>query len=262
MNYGAPATATFDAPSRYKGGAAINEDSLPAMPSWETAQSRRVRHENDDMEYHGATGEQENGDIALGGISSSSVAHRTQDHEQCQPMLQPVISPTRDYGPTGYQERQEFPTTSSAYPYQTQGAYAGGDLGGYPVQPQAQQPRRYDSTHSTVPPSYRSQASPSPYAQSYGNVYPPQSRQQVYNSSPENYGNMHFEEPSSTAYGGASSAQGRGVRFVEEPVADLFYPTPASRVIASVPVRKPVGSGAGMGYGGGSGGGGGGQAWD
>jgi hypothetical protein len=40
----APQFATFDASKK------INEDSLPAMPSWDTAQTRRIEDESQDME--------------------------------------------------------------------------------------------------------------------------------------------------------------------------------------------------------------------
>lgn len=95
MNYGAPPQfATFDASSsRSKGATNIHEDSLPAMPSWQTSQSRRVMHddEDDDTAYHGAPGEQENGDIALGGMSGALGGlrglHNQNEQEQRQPML-------------------------------------------------------------------------------------------------------------------------------------------------------------------------------
>lgn len=49
--YAAPQFATFDEPSRK-----INEDSLPYMPSWDTAAKRRVEdtspHPNDDLEMN------------------------------------------------------------------------------------------------------------------------------------------------------------------------------------------------------------------
>ena len=44
--YSGPQTARFDAPSQKNGN--YNEDSLPAMPSWDQAQSKRV--ENNDLE--------------------------------------------------------------------------------------------------------------------------------------------------------------------------------------------------------------------
>ena len=57
MMYGAaPQFATFDASSKR------NEDSLPAMPSWDTAHTRRVEDDSQDMEMkhleHQASGEQ------------------------------------------------------------------------------------------------------------------------------------------------------------------------------------------------------------
>lgn len=58
MMYGAapPQFATFEASKK------VNEDSLPAMPSWDTAQTRRVEDPNQDMEMkdleHQATGGQ------------------------------------------------------------------------------------------------------------------------------------------------------------------------------------------------------------
>jgi len=224
MNYGAPLAAsqfaTFDAPSRNKGSAGIHEDALPPMPSWETAQSRRVMHDDDDTEYHGASGEQENGDIALVGLPATSTAQ--QDHEQRQPMLQPT-SPTYH---TSYQDHQELPA-ASGYPNQTQGAYAG-DLGGQSTQSRPQ-PSRYDSTQSGVPPSYRTYAmSPSPYTNGYGNSY-----SQPQHSGENNSYYNSFNTPSLTPYGAAP------VRFGEEPAADLFYPTP----VAPMQARRPVGGG-------------------
>lgn len=228
MNYGAPLAtpqfATFDASSRNKAGGAIHEDALPPMPSWETAQSRRVMHHDDDTEYHGASGEQENGDIALGGMNGVAATSSQQDHEQRQPMLQPT-SPTYH---TSYQDHQEL--AAPGYPYQSQGAYAGGDLGGHSI-PSRQQPLRHDSTYSAAP-TYRTQAtSPSPYAHGYGSSYAQPQR----SGANDSYYNS-FDTPSSTAYGGAPARQ---VRFGEEPAADLFYPTP----VAPMPTRRPVGGG-------------------
>ena len=46
--YSGPQTATFDAPSNKN--ATYNEDSLPAMPSWDQAQSKRVEDNDLEME--------------------------------------------------------------------------------------------------------------------------------------------------------------------------------------------------------------------
>jgi len=221
MNYGAPPPAapqfaSFDAPSWSKnGGAAVHEDALPNMPSWDTAQRRRVMSDDEDnldTAYHGATGEQENGDIALGGMMHP----RAQDYEQRQPMLQQhAIPPTYNDEPSSYNG-----TSSSSYPYQTQNAYAGGDLGGYPAAhhplQQQQEPTRYASGHSAVPPSYRSQqTSPAPYAQGY----------------PQNAGGIDHHVASPSSYNQQY-----------QPNADLFYPTPTARYDAPL-ARRPVGGG-------------------
>jgi len=59
--YGAPQFATFDDPSRK-----INEDSLPPMPSWDTATKRRVED----------TSPNPNGDLEMGRLEPQPVGMR------------------------------------------------------------------------------------------------------------------------------------------------------------------------------------------
>lgn len=48
--YRGPQTATFDAGGKKQGNGNYNEDSLPAMPSWDTAKDRHELVEDDDVE--------------------------------------------------------------------------------------------------------------------------------------------------------------------------------------------------------------------
>jgi hypothetical protein len=48
--YRGPQTATFDAPTKQGAATGYNEDALPAMPSWDQAQSRHVHDEDVEME--------------------------------------------------------------------------------------------------------------------------------------------------------------------------------------------------------------------
>lgn len=57
--YRGPQTATFDAPTTKNGK--YNEDALPAMPSWDQANSRHVRDEDVEMEKLGQDAAQKEG---------------------------------------------------------------------------------------------------------------------------------------------------------------------------------------------------------
>ena len=68
-SYGEPARfAQFDAPS----GNRVNADSLPAMPSWDTAQSRRVEDSGDDVEMGKLAPLSEKGHRPMNSIGANS----------------------------------------------------------------------------------------------------------------------------------------------------------------------------------------------
>ncbi|MCJ1473407.1 hypothetical protein MMC13_002058 [Lambiella insularis] len=91
-----PQNAQFDAARKGK----INEDALPAMPSWETASSRKVFDDH-------------NEDVELGPLDPF--------HEQTAPMLANQ-APTPRVGSGDH-------SSAGVLPYQQYGAYHGGDLG-------------------------------------------------------------------------------------------------------------------------------------
>ncbi|MCJ1384322.1 hypothetical protein MMC17_007438 [Xylographa soralifera] len=92
-----PQYAQFDASRK----GPVNEDSLPVMPSWDTASSRKVLEDHKDD------------DVELGTLDPM--------HEQTAPML-------ANQAPTPHVGYGEIPNSTSM-PYQQYGAYHGGDLG-------------------------------------------------------------------------------------------------------------------------------------
>ena len=155
-----------------------NEDALPAMPSWDSAPSKKVLQEpSDDME--------------LGTLDPV--------HEQTAPMLANQAPTPR----VGYSEV----AGSEGLPYQQYGAYHGGDLGS----PYGQQ----NQIHEAPPSPYGGPQSPT---QTYGgaaygrqqggyqrpNPYPSQQRPQpAYSSYAASETSTRYEP--STAYGGQES---------------------------------------------------------
>ena len=125
--YRAPAqTATFDAPSQNQNGK-YNEDALPAMPSWNTAQSRRVEDEDVEMEklndqsgqqqsllrnsggrYYGNSPPKtyEEGDL---GMTQAGPYHDYSQHQQF------VASPTSTAAPSMYPPTYHTRPPSSVY---------------------------------------------------------------------------------------------------------------------------------------------------
>ena len=113
--YGAqPQFAQFDVSRQGK----VNEDALPAMPSWAAANSTRVAEEHKD------------GDVELGRLDPMQ--------EQRVPLVANQAPPPR----AGY---DELDSNSPGLPYQQYGAYNGGDLGNpYGRENLANSPRPYE----------------------------------------------------------------------------------------------------------------------
>lgn len=122
--YRGPQTATFDAPTNKNG--TYNEDALPAMPSWEQAQSKRVEHDDVEMEKLDHRTSQQEGLLSHSDTTSgryyNNQNHIGQEHGDVGMMH---ASP---YGEHDYNSHQQFvgsPISSvhnSTYPptYHTQ----------------------------------------------------------------------------------------------------------------------------------------------
>ncbi|TKA68334.1 hypothetical protein B0A49_06312 [Cryomyces minteri] len=99
---GAPQYAQFDAHGGAKDGGKFNEDALPAMPSWDTATSRKVEHpveEGDDVELN-----------HLDPNGNSSSAHAPMlANAAAAPLRSPALA-------------------SPGFPHQQNGTMSGGDL--------------------------------------------------------------------------------------------------------------------------------------
>ena len=138
MMYGAaPQFATFDASSKK-----INEDSLPAMPSWDTAHTRRIEDDTQDMEMkhleHQPTGGQlpNRNPNAYAPVSAAPIS----------PIHSPVHSP--------YHEQQD-PYMHGAAPYAS-------DLGAQRLNqnPFSQDDPSYTRTPLSPAPTYSSGPAP------------------------------------------------------------------------------------------------------
>ncbi|KAK5170002.1 hypothetical protein LTR04_005233 [Oleoguttula sp. CCFEE 6159] len=99
---GAPQYAQFDAHGGAKGGGKFNEDALPAMPSWDTATSKKVEHpveEGDDVELNHLDPD----------VNSSSAHAPMLANAAAAPLRSPALP-------------------SPAFPHQQNGTMGGGDL--------------------------------------------------------------------------------------------------------------------------------------
>lgn len=133
MAYGAPAKpqfASFESPSMSgaRSTGRIHEDSLPAMPSWDTAQTQHVDEPEPEHEI-----------VEKHGVPEDAIPLRTN----------PQSPPLRQYNDPYDQQ-----------PYAARSELAGGDLGHAQQQSAYVQTGPYAQTHSPPP---RSQAT-SPYA--------------------------------------------------------------------------------------------------
>jgi hypothetical protein len=149
--YRGPQTATFDAPSKQNGTGTYNEDALPAMPSWDQAQSKRVQDEDVEMEkldhnsaqHEGLLNGNDAGAVG-GGRYYNNPNQATQEHGDLGAMH---ASPYREHDYDAHQQFVGSPVSSvahSMYPptYQTR--------------PQSSV---YDSGYApSIPPSYHTAA--------------------------------------------------------------------------------------------------------
>jgi hypothetical protein len=128
MTYrGAPsaATATFDMPSRK-----INEDSLPAMPSWDTAATRRVEDTSIPEKHH-------TDDVEMGRLAPVATGRNGYNQVPNGP-----VSPTSPtYGQAGYFNQQPHTSDLGA---QRMGPYNDQDI-----------PHSPAPTYTTNPPTDR-----------------------------------------------------------------------------------------------------------
>lgn len=85
-----PQFATFDASSKR-----IHEDSLPAMPSWDTAQTRRVENDSQDMEMKDLEHQASAGQSQR--LSRTARMYAPVDNEQISPVHSPYHEPQNDY---------------------------------------------------------------------------------------------------------------------------------------------------------------------
>jgi len=103
--YGTPARfAQFDMPS---GGKKITEDSLPAMPSWDTAKTRKVEQESENME--------------MGHMEKSMPGHKPMNSIGANTSSVNLLAPT-----SGHAETDSHPITHNG---QLSPHYTGPDFG-------------------------------------------------------------------------------------------------------------------------------------
>ncbi|KAL5118985.1 hypothetical protein ACEQ8H_003114 [Pleosporales sp. CAS-2024a] len=167
-----PQFATFDSPSK-----PVNEDALPAMPSWGDARERHVEVKEEPMP-------QKQGDMEMdqldrnGSVPNTSTAGMAAGPRRSPVPARSPVSAVDDYGYNQGYEREPLvgaapyrsPHDSPA-PYNNGRPYAQQD----DYRPYAQQYDHYDhydhydqqSTYTSIPPSYRS--SPPPLSQGYNN---------------------------------------------------------------------------------------------
>jgi hypothetical protein len=119
---GGPQTATFDAPTK---NGKYNEDALPAMPSWDQANSRHVQDEDVEMEkldqhsaqqesllnkqhgggrYYNSPPQQDTaGDL---GMAQAGPYHDYNAHQQYAATSPTLTAPTSMYAPTYHTQPQ------------------------------------------------------------------------------------------------------------------------------------------------------------
>ena len=193
MAYGPPAgtggVATFDAPSKSMGMGArtVTEDSLPIMPTWESASTRRVEDpdaiaEEEDADAHL---HQEQAAHAEGGQSYAMSTMNPTGDEARQSLLAP--QPQRPIQQSALQNPVQSP-----YDYQDTGYHSPAQNGfegrqaqqNYAANPYQDNTYHYNIpqqgiSHATPAPSYHTQQPMSPYQQRP--AYPAQPPQQTDN---------------------------------------------------------------------------------
>ncbi|KAL2392348.1 hypothetical protein ABEF93_001667 [Exophiala dermatitidis] len=125
MSYGnpnMPQFATFDDPSSKK----INEDSLPPMPSWDTATKRRV----EETDAHG--------DVEMGRLEAQSQRMRGGYNSV----------PTGPMSPSSLHPQGEYPNNGLTHSYHS-------DLGAQRLAPNGSRYESFQSVPLSPPPTYR-----------------------------------------------------------------------------------------------------------
>ncbi|EME88389.1 uncharacterized protein MYCFIDRAFT_76213 [Pseudocercospora fijiensis CIRAD86] len=142
---GAPvaSTATFDAPSKK-----FNEDALPAMPSWQNAQSRRVESDEE---------------VELEKIDHTSPTHTSQTYQQDS-----LLGKSQDnFGTERYNPPQFGDLGASGMRANPYNDCSTQQQQQYPASPYSNQGRSHNATGyftgAQTSPSYHEQAPPSPY---------------------------------------------------------------------------------------------------
>jgi len=189
MAYGPQAggVATFDAPSKSMGMGArtVTEDSLPVMPTWESASTRRVEDPDAIVEEEDAHLQQEQAAHATGGESYAMSPMNPSGDEARQSLLAP--QPQRPIQQSALQSPPQRP-----YEYQDTGYHspAQHEFEGRQMQtnyaPNPYQDNTYNYntaqqgiSHATPAPSYHTQQPMSPYQPRP--TYPAQPSQQTDN---------------------------------------------------------------------------------
>ncbi|CZT15645.1 uncharacterized protein RCC_12030 [Ramularia collo-cygni] len=143
---GVKSTATFESSS-----GRLHEDSLPAMPSWDTATSKRVEHHGDDGDDKEQEGvemdklqpayrhQQQQQEVGLLGRDGREYNGRRQEAADLGAGAM-IASPYHDYG-GGYEQRS--PGMGSAYGGQQQSSGYGAQASPYGRQQQQQQTSAY-----------------------------------------------------------------------------------------------------------------------
>ncbi|KAK6432448.1 hypothetical protein LTR95_011380 [Oleoguttula sp. CCFEE 5521] len=144
--YRGPQTATFDAPTRGGGAGKYNEDALPAMPSWDTAESRRVEEEVEMEKLSHAEHTQAQQQRLLPQQSFASSTYSPQQPQYNDPYASQDVGSMHASPYHNYNEHTQYaPSVLS----QQSTAYAGHDRVMSPVS-------AYEG--SVYPPSYHTQA--------------------------------------------------------------------------------------------------------
>ncbi|KXT03584.1 hypothetical protein AC578_9992 [Pseudocercospora eumusae] len=170
---GAPvaSTATFDAPSKK-----FNEDALPAMPSWQNAQSRRVESDEE---------------VELEKMDHTSPTHTSPEHQQ-----DAFVANSQDnFGTDRYNSAQSGDLGASGMHANPYNQYSTQQPQHYPASPYGNQ-TPYDNqgrSHNATGYFTGAQTSPSPHEQAPPSPY---GAQNTYNNNPaELYSPNSFMSP-------------------------------------------------------------------
>lgn len=157
-----PRFAQFDAPS----GKKITEDSLPAMPSWDTAQSRRVEEETEDVE--------------MGHLEKPLMGHQPMNHKGANASMADDLRPDVESRPAAHRDQSSSRYTGPDFGHDAGKAYTGPDFGVGLGQ---------ETAYSAYTPSESTMYEPS-------RVSEPQDMAIAYGNSPQGYGSAAPGAPS------------------------------------------------------------------